>query len=80
MDEIGAFAAKNRLSELLRRVEAGEAIAITKRGRVVARLVPPLPAADRAAAREAARRIRERRKGARLGGLRLKELIAEGRR
>ena len=80
MDEIGAFAAKNRLSELLRRVEAGEAIAITKRGRVVARLVPPLPAADRAAAREAARRIRERRKGARLGGLRLEELIAAGRR
>ena len=41
MDEIGAFAAKNRLSELLRRAEAGEEIAITKHSRVVARLVRP---------------------------------------
>jgi prevent-host-death family protein len=80
MQEIGAFEAKNRLSELLRRVEAGEEIAITNRGRVVARLVPPFPAFDRDEARAAARRIRERRKGIRLGGLKIKELIAEGRR
>ena len=73
MHEVGAFEAKNRLSELLRRAEAGEEIAITNRGRVVARLVPP--AFDREAAR-----IRERRKGVRLGGLKLKQLIAEGRR
>jgi len=46
MQEIGAFEAKNRLSELLRLAEAGEEIAITNRGRVVARLVPPLPAFD----------------------------------
>ena len=80
MHEVGAFEAKNRLSELLRRVEAGEEIAITNRGRIVARLVPPSPAFDREAARAAAARIRERRKGVRLGGLKLKELIAEGRR
>ena len=80
MDEIGAFEAKNRLSELLRRAEAGEEIAITNRGRVVARLVPPAPGFDREAARAAAARIRERRKGVRLGGLKIKELIAEGRR
>lgn len=80
MHEIGAFEAKNRLSELLRRAEAGEEIAITNRGRIVARLVPPAPPLDREAARGAAARIRERRKGVRLGGLKLKELIAEGRR
>jgi prevent-host-death family protein len=80
MDEVGAFEAKNRLSELLRRAEAGEEIAITNRGRVVARLVPPLPAFDREAARAAVARIRERRKGKKLGGLSIKELIAEGRR
>jgi prevent-host-death family protein len=32
---------KNHLSRYLRRVEAGERIAITARGRVVAQLVPP---------------------------------------
>jgi len=65
---------------LLRRAEAGEEIAITNRGRVVARLVPPLPLFDREAARAAVARIRERRKGVKLGGLSIKELIAEGRR
>lgn len=38
--EIGAFEAKNRLSELLRAAEAGRSIVITRRGRAVARLVP----------------------------------------
>jgi prevent-host-death family protein len=32
---------KNRLSEYLRRVQAGEEIVITSRGRPVARLAPP---------------------------------------
>ena len=76
---IGAFEAKNRLSELLRLAEAGEEIAITNRGRVVARLVPPLPAFDRDEARAAAARIRERRKGVRLGVVKLNELITKGR-
>jgi prevent-host-death family protein len=79
MQEIGAFEAKNRLSELLRLAEAGEEIAITNRGRVVARLVPPLPAFDRDEARAAAARIRERRKGVRLGVVKLNELITKGR-
>jgi prevent-host-death family protein len=38
--EIGAFEAKNRLSELLRGTEAGRSFVITRRGRAVARLVP----------------------------------------
>ena len=38
--EIGAFEAKNRLSELLRAAEAGRSIVITRRGRPVARLIP----------------------------------------
>jgi prevent-host-death family protein len=80
MREIGAFEAKNRLSELLRQAETGEEIAITNRGKIVARLVPPLPALDRDAARAAAARIRVRRKGVTLGDLNIKELIAEGRR
>ena len=40
MSEIGAFEAKNKLSELLERAEHGEEIVITRRGRPVAKLVP----------------------------------------
>ena len=39
--EIGAFAAKTRLSELLDRVDKGAVYVITKRGRPVAELRPP---------------------------------------
>jgi prevent-host-death family protein len=38
--EIGAFDAKTRLSELLRKVEQGERFTITRRGRAVANIVP----------------------------------------
>jgi prevent-host-death family protein len=79
MREIGAFEAKNRLGALLDRVEHGEEITITRRGRAVARLVPAEAGIDRASARAAAARIIARGKGVTLGGLSLKELIAEGR-
>jgi prevent-host-death family protein len=39
--QIGAFEAKTRLSELLRKVERGERFTITHRGRPVAQLTPP---------------------------------------
>lgn len=42
MDRIALVDAKAQLSELLDRVEAGEMIAITRRGRLVAQLVPPM--------------------------------------
>jgi len=41
MREVGAFEAKTKLSELLDRVEHGEEILITRRGKPVARLVAP---------------------------------------
>ena len=40
MAEVGAFEAKNKLSELLDRAERGEEVVITRRGRPVAKLVP----------------------------------------
>lgn len=40
MREIGVRELKQRASEVLRRVRAGEAVTITYRGRAVARLVP----------------------------------------
>jgi len=39
-EEIGSYDAKTKLSEILRRVETGEAFTITNRGKPVADLVP----------------------------------------
>jgi prevent-host-death family protein len=41
IEEIGAFEAKTRLSELLERVKQGHVYRITKRGRPIAELRPP---------------------------------------
>jgi len=41
IEEIGAFEAKTRLSELLERVARGHVYRITKRGRPIAELRPP---------------------------------------
>lgn len=40
LKEIGSYDAKTKLPEILRRVEAGEAFTITKRGRPIADLLP----------------------------------------
>jgi prevent-host-death family protein len=49
---------KNRLSEYLRRVESGENVTVTRRGRVIAALVPAEPASDpEAASLERLRRL-----------------------
>lgn len=83
--EIGAFEAKNKLSALLNRVEAGEEIVITRRGKPVARLISAnLTAADlckRGA--DAAARIRGRAKRAGLAPITWDEwkgMRDEGRR
>ena len=50
--DVGAFEAKTKLPELLRRVAAGERFTVTNRGRPVAEIVPPstnTPATARAA-------------------------------
>jgi prevent-host-death family protein len=79
MREIGAFEAKNKFGQLLDWVEAGDQVVITRRGKIVARLVPPAEAFDRQAALDAAQRIHARRQGVTLGGLKIKDLVAEGR-
>lgn len=76
---IGAFEAKNRLSELLVAAENGEEIMITKHGRPVAKLVP-VETFDRGKAREAAEWLIEFRKKHSLRGLKIKDLINEGRK
>lgn len=80
MNDVALFDAKNRLSELINRVEAGEEIAITRRGKVVARLVPAAPGEAEHRARKAIAELRSSRKGVSLGGLNSRDLIREGRR
>jgi prevent-host-death family protein len=79
MKEIGAAEAASQLASLLDRVEAGEELAITRHGRVIAHLIPPSPAVDSTQGQQASERLRELRRGVTLGGISLRELIDEGR-
>lgn len=79
MREIGAFEAKNTLGTLLDWVESGEEVLITRRGKAVARLVPAESGFDRVRARRAAQGIIEASRGLTLGGLKIKDLVNEGR-
>jgi prevent-host-death family protein len=79
MRSVGAYEAKTHLPRLLDEVAKGERITITKHGHPVAVLVP----VDTAEARDVEAvmaRFREFRKGNRLDGLSIKDLINEGRR
>ena len=67
MTKVGAIEAKNKLSELLDRVEKGEEIVVTRHGRPVARLVPMSPGIDRVQAEAALQRMRDRAVQAGLG-------------
>lgn len=80
MSTVALFEAKNRLSELIDRVVAGEVIEITRRGKVVAQLAPPARDGDAAAAQRAIEALRAEREGVSLGGLKIRDLIAAGRR
>ena len=62
MREIQATQAKTRLAELLRVVERGETVAITRHGKPVAHLMPA-PAQDRANRERAVERFRQLRAG-----------------
>ncbi len=79
MREVGAFEAKNKLGTLLDWVENGEEVLITRRGKAVARLVSAEPGVNRAKARRAVDGILDARRGVTLGGLKIKDLVNEGR-
>lgn len=80
MKRIGAFEAKTRLGQLLNLVEAGEEVVITRHGKPVAKLVPAQVGHDRPKARRVADQLIEAGRGVTLGGLKIKNLINEGRR
>jgi prevent-host-death family protein len=77
---VGAYEAKTHLSELLEKVEAGEEIIITKHGAPVAKLVPVKKEVSTEQRAAAIRRIQQLSSGLFLAGLKIKDLIAEGRR
>jgi prevent-host-death family protein len=81
---VGSFEAKTKLAELLDKVEAGETVTITRRGKAVARLVPATVDADERARRRALiEEIKRRRVGWDRGakpGSTIAELIKAGRR
>lgn len=80
MTEVALYEAKNRLSELIERVQRGEVIDITRRGKVVAQLALPTEQDSASAARDALVGLRAARHGVSLGRLKARDLIAEGRR
>ena len=80
MSEVALFDAKNRLSELIDRVQTGEEFVITRRGKVVARLAAPTEGDTTRRAHDAVAGLRASRTGVSLGRLKSRDLIAEGRR
>ena len=77
---VGAYEAKTHLSELLERVEAGQEITITRHGASVARLVPVTKKATLEERSAAIERIQKLASGLSLRGLKVRDLISEGRR
>jgi len=79
MATVGAYEAKTHLPELLKRVERGESITITRHGHPVAELVPPGAASGRDV-REVIEGIKSFRQDHTLGpALTIRQLIDEGR-
>lgn len=80
MDSIGSYHAKTHLPALLKRVEAGESLTITRHGRPIARLVP-VAERQRLSAAEAAEGLRRLRKRTKLGSdLSVRGIMEAGRR
>ena len=78
MEEIGTHEAKTRLSELLAKVRQGEEFLITNRGQPVAKLIPALKQ-DKSQIRHAIKEIKKIQNRNRLDGLKIRDMIEEGR-
>lgn len=74
---VGAYEAKTHFSELLERAARGEVITVSRHGLPMAQLGPIDARSNARAAVEEIRRLRERNS---LDGLRIKDLVEEGRR
>ena len=79
MTSVGSLEAKTQLPALLERVANGEKILITRRGRPVAMLAPPAPEPE-PDVKEAIRKMKALRRGNKLDGITIEDLIEESRR
>jgi prevent-host-death family protein len=79
-ETIGAYEAKTHFSALLEKVEAGEEFTITKHGTPVARLVPVKKTSTEAERRKIIEAWKNRSDKPTLGGLKIRDLINEGRK
>ena len=79
LTEIGAYEAKTRLPEYLRKVREGDAFRITQRGEPVADLVPAGTAQKQQAAQAAARMQQFMHEQRPVAGVDIKALIDAGR-
>ena len=77
--EVGAYEAKTKLPEILRRVEAGERFTITNRGTPVAEIGPPSTRSG-ASVKSAIERMKAFKRIKGVSGAQLRELIEAGRR
>lgn len=77
MRKVGLFEAKQKLSELVERVASGERIGITRRGKLAAIIVSVKGEYDLGGIFESLDGIRRRAR--RIKGVRVKDLIEEGR-
>lgn len=79
---VGAYEAKTHLSQLLDEVAGGKTITITRHGVPVALLVPVSQISGRSQRNvsETIEELKAFRRGNRLDGLTIRELIEEGRR
>ena len=78
LKEIGAYDAKTKLPEILRKVDAGQSFTITKRGRPIADIIPSWSSVH-------ARTLASiegilKNKGASVSDQSLKEMIEDGRK
>ncbi len=79
MEQVGLFEAKTHLSELIIRVGNGESFTITKHGSPIAQLIPVRsPSAEMIC--QAFKELDNLCEKNSLGGLKVQDLIAEGRR
>ena len=79
MEKVGSYEAKTHLPRLLKRVESGESITITRHGVPIALLVPP-PGRKIINTQKVLQEVRSFRKGRTLGGVTVRDMVEEGRR
>jgi len=79
MITVGMSEAETQLTSLLEKVAQGELITITKQGVPVARIVPVVGQSGNNL-QQVIHDIKESRKGRRLDGLSIRQMIEEGRR